>query len=94
MNYQADTIRESGFYSESKWIKVRDEIRERDKMTCQMCGDYMAERYIVDHKIELTWSNVDDWEIAYNPENLWLLCQACHNKKTKDPKMFAQRLFY
>ena len=24
-----------------------------------------------------------DWEIAYNPDNLQLLCQNCHNKKTQ-----------
>lgn len=94
MNYNAETIRESGFYSETKWLETRDFIRKRDKMTCQICGTWAAEKYEVDHKKELTWENVSDWNIAYNPDNLWLLCFDCHKKKTREDKKFNNRTFY
>ncbi|WP_252899756.1 HNH endonuclease [Lactococcus fujiensis] len=77
-----------------KWIALRNSIRERDQMTCQICGDYQAEKYEVDHIIELSWENVDDWEVAYNPDNLQLLCHACHNRKTKEGRKYGKRLFY
>ena len=94
MNYNAETIRDSGFYSSSKWIKVRDDIRKRDKMTCQKCHSFTEKYYEVDHIIELTWDNVHDWNIAYNPDNLQLLCHACHNRKTRKDKRNTERLFY
>lgn len=95
MRRDVETVRESGFYSSTKWIKTRDFIRKRDEMTCQMCGDYTAEKFEVDHKIELTWDNVDDWNFAYNPDNLWLLCFSCHKKKTRQDKSgYNDRLLY
>lgn len=94
MNYKSETIRDSGFYSDPKWLKVRDSIRKRDKMTCQICGDFTAKYYEVDHIIELNWGNVKDWAIAYNPDNLQLLCHACHNRKTRKYKRSEERLFY
>ncbi|WP_142363471.1 HNH endonuclease signature motif containing protein, partial [Streptococcus pneumoniae] len=45
-----------------------------------------AKKYEVDHIIELTWENLDDWKIALNPDNLQLLCKSCHNKKTGEYK--------
>ena len=54
MRYDVEDIRDSGFYSGSKWIKTRDDIRQRDKFTCQKCGSFTAKRYEVDHIIELT----------------------------------------
>lgn len=75
-------MRGTGFYSHKKWIGVRDFIKRRDKMTCRICGDPITGRYIVDHIKEVNETNVHDWDIAYNPENLQLLCQSCHNGKT------------
>jgi 5-methylcytosine-specific restriction endonuclease McrA len=94
MNWNAKTIRESGFYSDSKWLKMRDEIRTRDKMTCQRCGTFSADRYEVDHIIELNWDNIHDWNITWNPENLQLLCHDCHTKKTREDKKDNERLFF
>lgn len=94
MNRNAETVRESGFYSSKKWINLRNAIRERDMMTCQKCGDYQAERYEVDHITELNWQNVDDWEVAYNPDNLQLLCHECHVRKTREYQKNGKRLFY
>ncbi|MQW21990.1 MULTISPECIES: HNH endonuclease [unclassified Lactococcus] len=94
MNRNAETVRESGFYSSKKWLSLRNAIRERDMMTCQKCGDYQAERYEVDHITELNWQNVDDWEVAYNPDNLQLLCHECHVRKTREYRKNGKRLFY
>lgn len=94
INYNAKSVRTSGFYSDKKWIKVRDFIRKRDKATCQNCGDYTMEKFEIDHKQELTMENVRDWNIAYNPDNLWLLCFACHKRKTVRDKQSNDRLFY
>lgn len=94
VNYNADSVRTSGFYSDKKWLKVRDFIRKRDGMTCQNCGDFTAKKYEVDHKTELNMENVRDWNIAYNPENLWLLCFDCHKRKTARDKQSNDRLFY
>lgn len=75
-------VRGTGFYESKKWRETRDQIRIRDKMTCRHCGQPIIGRSVVDHKIELTLENVHDWNIAYNPENLQLLCLRCHNIKT------------
>ena len=84
MKYNVDTVRESGWYNKKEWLAVRDYVRQRDKMTCVRCGAFGAKKYEVDHIIELTWENLDVWEIALNPDNLQLLCKSCHNKKTGD----------
>ncbi|KOZ97981.1 HNH endonuclease, partial [Staphylococcus aureus] len=82
MKYNVDTVRESGWYNKKEWLAVRDYVRQRDKMTCVRCGAFGAKKYEVDHIVELTWENLDDWKIALNPDNLQLLCKSCHNKKT------------
>lgn len=94
MRYDVDTVRESGFYNGKDWIAVRDFVRNRDEMTCRICGVYGAERYEVDHIIELTWENVDNPDIALNPENCQLLCFSCHKKKTRADKQGKGKLFY
>lgn len=94
MRYDVDTVRESGFYNGKDWIKVRDFVRKRDEMTCRICGSYNAERYEVDHIIELTWENVDNPDIALNPENCQLLCFRCHKNKTRADKQGKGKLFY
>lgn len=78
----SDGVRELGFYSTKKWIETRDMIKKRDKMICQSCHQPIFGRYIVDHIKPITVDNMNDWNIAYNPDNLQLLCQDCHNKKT------------
>jgi HNH endonuclease len=81
--YEGDNgVRGTGFYESKKWQKVRDAIRKRDKMTCRSCGQPIIGRSIVDHIERLTLDNMYDWDIAYNPENLQLLCIQCHNRKT------------
>lgn len=75
-------VRDTGFYSSKRWKTVRDVIKLRDKMTCTMCHRPITGRYIVDHIKELTHETLNDYDVAYNPENLQLLCIECHNYKT------------
>ena len=91
MRYDVDTVRESGFYADRKWLALRDYVRKRDKMTCQHCGSFSEKRYEVDHIVELDWNNVGDPEIALNPDNLQLLCHNCHVKKTREDKRGRNR---
>ena len=75
-------VRNTGFYSTPEWIKVRDAVKKRDRMICQSCKKPITGRYIVDHIIPLSLENYHDAKVSLNPDNLQLLCQDCHNKKT------------
>lgn len=65
------------FYKSDRWHEARRQVILRDKGMCQMCGDVGTQ---VHHKIHLTIRNVDDPEVATNPDNLILLCDHCHNE--------------
>ena len=56
-----------------KWLRIINEIRERDNFTCQLCG---KKNHILDiHHIipyRITQNN--------NPKNLISLCKSCHAK--------------
>ena len=72
------------FYHSKSWIKCRAAfIAERintDGGMCEHCKERLG--YIVDHKEELTASNIDDPDISLNQNNFQYLCLDCHNKKT------------
>lgn len=57
-----------------QWKQLRRSIIERDKFTCQSCGQ-ITTVLEVDH-INRDSSNND-------PSNLQSLCRPCHEKKTK-----------
>lgn len=68
------------FYSSKEWKSCRDAYRKKAKGLCERClakgiikqGDH------VHHKIELTVENMNDPNIAYDFNNLELLCFDCH----------------
>jgi 5-methylcytosine-specific restriction endonuclease McrA len=69
-------------YRKKAWKKVRKTVIRRANGLCEKCYPKEMKRGIeVDHVIELTEENKDKWEIAYNPDNLQLLCTDCHNHK-------------
>ena len=70
------------FYNSKRWRRLRDRVREREGMRCQMCHRLIKGKSIVDHIIEVNEYNKDDKDITLNEENLQLLCQECHNSKT------------
>lgn len=56
------------------WSKtLRRGIRERDKYTCQLCGDKQEDHSFDVHHIDYNKENC-------NPENLITLCRKCHGK--------------
>ncbi|MHC1694629.1 MAG: HNH endonuclease, partial [Eubacteriales bacterium] len=70
-------------YKDPRWDKVRRIIRARDNGLCVLClaaGKIKPGRE-VDHIEELTEENKDDPDVAFNPDNLRLLCSDCHNHR-------------
>ena len=68
-----------GFYQSKAWRIVRELVLRRDHFTCHCHG--RAEE--VHHIIELTPENINDPNVALNPDNLVSLCHDCHTKETK-----------
>ena len=67
-------------YNDPRWEPARQACIIRDMGLCQSCkrkGIYRAGAQ-VHHIVELTEENKDDWNIAYNPDNLELRCDDCH----------------
>lgn len=63
------------FYLSKPWRKVRADVFKRDFGLCVRCGESGV---IVHHKIHLTARNINDPNIALNPDNLETLCRECH----------------
>ena len=56
------------------WTKsLRNSIRERDKYTCQVCGEKQGDYAFSIHHINYDKQNCD-------PKNLITLCKKCHQK--------------
>lgn len=77
----------SNFYKSRDWVNLMQVIRlERvnleGQLICEYCGKPIIAKYdcIGHHKIELTEANVDDANIALNPDNIMLVHHRCHNK--------------
>lgn len=68
------------FYDSALWRRTRKQVLRQSGYTCHDCGGRATE---VHHIIELTPSNIDDWDISINPNNLQPLCWDCHNKTTR-----------
>lgn len=75
------------FYRQATWIKLRkalkhERVNAEGLLICEHCGKPILKDYdaILHHKIELTPQNVNDADIAYNPENLMFVHAKCHNE--------------
>lgn len=68
------------FYHSASWKRVRDLIRIRDNGLCVEClnDKRITVGTIVDHIIPIK----QNWNKRLDEDNLQLLCQPCHNKKT------------
>jgi hypothetical protein len=76
-----------------QWQKKRLETLERDKWTCQMCGD--TEANLTVHHISYRRENgefVDVWD--YPDEDLISLCELCHSKEEATLKIFQKSLYF
>lgn len=77
----------SNFYKSRDWVNLMQVIRlervnSEGQLICEYCGKPIIAKYdcIGHHKIELTETNVDDANIALNPDNIMLVHHRCHNK--------------
>lgn len=75
------------FYQSKDWIKLMAVIRmervnEQGQIICEHCGKPIVHKYdcIGHHVIELDEDNVNDANIALNPDNIMLVHHRCHNK--------------
>ncbi len=75
------------FYQSKDWIKLMAVIRmervnEQGQLICEHCGKPIVYKYdcIGHHVIELDEHNVNDANIALNPDNIMLVHHRCHNK--------------
>lgn len=75
------------FYHSKQWQKVRDAVYSRDLATCQVCGNVVTDRKIVDHIVPLRLSQQE----ALDSSNLWTLCYRCHYRKTKLEQIIAKQ---
>lgn len=74
------------FYRSVAWGNFVKQLRlERAKddgsLICEHCGKPIVRKYdcIAHHKTELTDDNVDDANVALNPDNIMLVHFKCHN---------------
>lgn len=76
--YQRDD-ESRAFYHNKHWTKTRDYVYARDEGTCQVCGNIVNGRKIVDHIVALKL----DRNKGLDTNNLWTLCYKCHSRKTR-----------
>ena len=69
----------NAFYHSTSWQHMRDYVYSRDLATCQVCGNAVTDRKIVDHIHPLKVA--PDEKLDKN--NLWTLDYRCHNIKTQ-----------
>lgn len=107
MDYTGNTLRYN-VYKSKLWKKTRIAYAMSKNCICERCGKaiYMTgtmqylpkekrKKGIVHHKIHLNEKNYMDDNIAYNWDNLELLCIDCHNiihssLPTRDDVMFDE----
>ena len=71
------------FYNSYAWQKCRAAVWRRAGGLCERCllRGLIVPGVEVHHKIRLTPDTLDDPTIALNPDNLELLCEACHHQE-------------
>lgn len=78
------TKRRDAFYGTTAWETLRSAVLKRDKFRCQKCGALCLGKkrgmpsphcdHIIDRK--------EAPHLAMDPDNIQVLCSACHSKKT------------
>lgn len=88
------------FYRSKEWQRLRIVLMdhrstEDGAIICERCGKPILRAYdcIGHHKIELTEDNVDDADIALNPEKIELICFHCHNMEHQRFDGFRQKVY-
>ncbi|MDN4552957.1 HNH endonuclease signature motif containing protein [Lacticaseibacillus paracasei] len=78
----------TAFYHSKQWQTIRDAVYARDGATCQVCGNVVQNRKIVDHVIARRLCSPQE---ALDSSNLWTLCAKCHFRKTKLEQIISQQ---
>lgn len=75
------------FYKSSDWTNLLqvlklERVNVNGELICEYCHKPMLNKYdiIGHHKKELTESNVNDYNISLNPDNIMLIHFKCHNQ--------------
>ena len=68
----------NSFYQSKQWKQTRNYIINRDNYICQVCGEPINNRKIIDH---ITPRRIDKSK-ELDENNLWTLCYRCHKLKT------------
>lgn len=69
----------NAFYHSTSWQHMRDYVYSSDMGMCQVCGNAVTDRKIVDHIHPLKVSPNE----KLDKDNLWVLCYRCHAIKTQ-----------
>lgn len=72
----------STFYTSDIWGEFRRSYVAENGTVCDYCHDEILKPYdlILHHIEELTESNVNDYNVSLNPNNIMKLHHKCHNK--------------
>lgn len=77
----------STFYRSAEWETLRrslmlERVDANGDVICEHCGKPIVKAYdcIGHHKTPLTESNVNNYDISLNPENIALVHHKCHNE--------------
>lgn len=75
------------FYDSTEWKLFRerliiDRTDPEEGIRCEQCNkNIFNDKKELHHKIRLTDSNVNDYNISLNEDNIEILCTDCHNKE-------------
>ncbi len=90
----------TNFYSSEPWRKLVEILRqertdEDGLLRCAYCGKPIVKKYdiIAHHKQELSEANINDPNIALNPDNVELIHFRCHNIIHQRFGAGAQKIF-
>lgn len=88
------------FYKSKEWEKLisilrLERVNENGELICEHCGKPIAKKYdcIGHHKVELNEANVNNPDIAFNPENIMLIHFRCHNQIHQRFEGFRQEVY-
>lgn len=73
------------FYKSKEWQGLRKVILAERGTQCEDCKKYIlnSKEAHLHHRIALNYSNVTDYNISLNPNNILVLCRDCHDKTHK-----------
>lgn len=68
------------FYCRKDYLSLAQSCKVKSGGICARCGGvFDLNELRPHHKIELTLDNIDNTNITLNPDNIEVLCHACHN---------------